>query len=48
MHFKFNPSLSYQNEAISAVVNLFKGQENIQSEFSTIEKTAFNTYKKGK
>lgn len=47
MHFKFNPSLSYQNEAISAVVNLFKGQENIQSEFSTIEKTAFNTYKKG-
>lgn len=34
MKFKFNPNLKYQDEAISAVVDLFEGQNSMQSYFT--------------
>ena len=34
MKLKFNPNLEYQDEAISASVNLFKGQRSMQSNFT--------------
>ncbi|MEL7672015.1 DEAD/DEAH box helicase family protein [Methanobacterium sp.] len=34
MKLKFNPNLEYQDDAISAVVNLFEGQNSIQSFFT--------------
>ena len=34
MKLKFNPNLEYQNEAVDAVVNLFKGQNSMQSYFT--------------
>lgn len=34
MAFKFNPNLEYQNDAVQAVINLFKGQESTYSNFT--------------
>ncbi|MGN1322235.1 MAG: DEAD/DEAH box helicase family protein, partial [Methanosphaera sp.] len=34
MKLKFNPNLDYQNEAVDAVVNLFEGQNSMQSYFT--------------
>lgn len=34
MKLKFNPNLEYQDEAISAVVDLFEGQNSLQSYFT--------------
>ncbi|MEN4006217.1 MAG: DEAD/DEAH box helicase family protein [Methanobacteriaceae archaeon] len=34
MKFKFNPDLEYQNEAITAVVDLFEGQNSMQAYFT--------------
>lgn len=34
MAFKFNPNLDYQNDAIQAVIDLFKGQESTYSNFT--------------
>ena len=34
MKFIFNPNLEYQNEAISATINLFQGQRSMQSNFT--------------
>ena len=34
MTLKFNPNLDYQNDAVKAVVDLFKGQDNVQSQFT--------------
>jgi len=34
MKLKFNPNLEYQDEAISAVVDLFEGQNSMQSYFT--------------
>lgn len=34
MAFKFNPNLDYQNDAVQAVAELFKGQESIYSNFT--------------
>ena len=36
MKLKFNPNLDYQEEAISSVVDLFKGQQSAQSNFTVL------------
>ena len=36
MKLKFNPNLTYQEEAISAVVDLYKGQQSAQSNFTVL------------
>nr|WP_243687936.1 hypothetical protein [Methanobacterium formicicum] len=34
MKLKFDPNLEYQDEAISAIVDLFEGQNSMQSYFT--------------
>lgn len=41
MKFKFNPNLKYQDEAISAVVDLFEGQNFMQSYFTVPDRAFF-------
>lgn len=43
MVFKFNPNLDYQNDAIHAVVDLFKGQENTYSNFTIYDPVKYPT-----
>ena len=42
MAFKFNPDLDYQNDAISSVVELFRGQENTYSTFTIYDPAKLN------
>lgn len=41
MKLKFNPNLEYQDEAISAVVDLFEGQSSMQSYFTVSDRRFF-------
>lgn len=43
MAFKFNPNLDYQNDAISAVLDLFSGQENTFSNFTIYDPSKYGT-----
>ena len=43
MAFKFNPNLDYQNDAIQAVVELFKGQESTYSNFTIYDPVKYPT-----
>lgn len=43
MAFKFNPNLDYQNDAIQAVVDLFKGQESSYSNFTIYDPIKYPT-----
>lgn len=43
MKFDFNPNLDYQNEAIKAVVDLFKGQERTYSNFTIYDPMKYPT-----
>lgn len=43
MKFDFNPDLDYQNDAISAVVDLFKGQENTPYTFTIYDPKKYPT-----
>ncbi len=42
MEIKFNPNLDYQNDAISAVVDIFKGQEITHSSFTVYDPKYIN------
>ena len=43
MAFKFNPDLDYQNDAVQAVVDLFKGQESTYSNFTIYDPVKYPT-----
>ncbi|MGP5417743.1 hypothetical protein ACTXMT_12995, partial [Psychrobacter faecalis] len=42
MKIKFNPDLSHQKDAVSAVVGVFEGQETFQSNFSVASSALSN------
>lgn len=43
MAFKFNPNLEYQNDAVQAIVDLFKGQEKTVSNFTIYDPTKYHS-----
>ena len=43
MAFKFNPNLDYQNDAVQAVVDLFRGQERTYSNFTIYDPVKYPT-----
>lgn len=43
MAFKFNPNLDYQNDAVQAVVDLFKGQESTFNNFTIYDPVKYPT-----
>ncbi|NLJ18578.1 hypothetical protein [Globicatella sulfidifaciens] len=44
MAFKFNPNLDYQNDAVKAVVDLFKGQESTYSNLTVYDSVEYPTH----
>ena len=42
MKLKFQPNLQYQNDAVNSIVDIFKGQQSRQSNFTVLDSKSLN------